>query len=212
MRGMRGMSDMIGVRDMRVVSDMRGVRDMIGVRVKLSLPSHSSHTSHIAHSSHTLAYLRLLNQSIMSLENTINEDLKTAMKAKDQASLRGIRAIKSAILLFNTSGAAEGLNEEKEIALLQKLVKQRQDSLDIFVKQGRDDLAVIEREEIEVIMRYLPKQMSEDEIKDQVKAIMAKLGATTMKDMGRVMGEASKALAGKADGKVIAAVVKSLLS
>jgi len=148
----------------------------------------------------------------MSLENTINEDLKTAMKAKDQVSLRGIRAIKSAILLFNTSGSAEGLNEEKEIALLQKLVKQRQDSLDIFEKQGREDLAVIEREEIEVIMRYLPKQLSEDEIKHHVKSIMSRLGATTMKDMGRVMGEASKEMAGKADGKMIAAVVKAMLS
>ncbi|MDQ3016893.1 MAG: GatB/YqeY domain-containing protein, partial [Bacteroidota bacterium] len=92
----------------------------------------------------------------MSLEANINEDLKNAMKAKDQAGLRGIRAIKSAILLFNTSGSADVLNEEKEIALLQKLIKQRQDSLDIFEKQGREDLAVVEREEIEVIMRYLP--------------------------------------------------------
>lgn len=148
----------------------------------------------------------------MSLEATINEDLKTAMKAKDQAALRGIRAIKSAILLFNTSGSGEGLNPEKEIALLQKLVKQRQDSLDIYVKQGREDLAVVEREEIEVIMRYLPKQLSEQELKDAVKGIMARLGATTMKDMGRVMGEASKELAGKADGKTISAVVKALLS
>jgi uncharacterized protein YqeY len=104
------------------------------------------------------------------------------------------------------------MTEEKEIALLQKLVKQRQDSLDIFVKQGREDLATIEREEIEVIMRYLPKQLSEEDIRDRVKAIMSKLGATSMKDMGRVMGEASKEMAGQADGKVIAAVVKSLLS
>ena len=98
----------------------------------------------------------------MSLETTINEDLKTAMKAKDQVALRGIRAIKSAILLYNTSGAGEELNPDKEITLLQKLVKQRQDSLGIFEKQGREDLAVIEREEIAVIMRYLPKQLSEE--------------------------------------------------
>ena len=147
----------------------------------------------------------------MSLEATINEDLKTAMKAKDQTGLRGIRAIKSAILLHNTSGA-DPLDTEKEIALLQKLVKQRQDSLDIFIKQGREDLAVIEREEIEVIMRYLPKQLSEEELKAAVKSIMDRLGATTMKDMGRVMGEASKEFAGKADGKTISAVVKSMLS
>ncbi len=148
----------------------------------------------------------------MSLESTINEDLKTAMKAKDQASLRGIRAIKSAILLYNTSGAADPLTPEREVALLQKLVKQRQDSLDIYEKQGREDLAVIEREEIEVIMRYLPKQLSEAELREAVQNIMQRLGATTMKDMGRVMGEASKELAGKADGKTISAVVKSLLS
>jgi uncharacterized protein YqeY len=148
----------------------------------------------------------------MSLENTINEDLKTAMKAKDQVSLRGIRAIKSAILLYNTSGAADQLDTEKEIALLQKLVKQRQDSLDIYVKQGREDLAVVEREEIEVIMRYLPKQLSEDELKVAIQDIMTRLGASSMKDMGRVMGEASKEFAGKADGKTISMVVKSLLS
>lgn len=148
----------------------------------------------------------------MSLETSINEDIKNAMKAKDQASLRGIRAIKSAILLFNTSGAGETLTEEKEIALLQKLVKQRQDSLDIFVKQGREDLAAIEREEIEVIMRYLPKQMSEAELQTAIKTIMERIGATTMKDMGRLMGEASKEFAGKADGKTISTVVKQLLS
>ena len=148
----------------------------------------------------------------MSLENTINEDLKTAMKAKDQVSLRGVRAIKSAILIYNTSGAGEELNPEREIALLQKLVKQRQDSLDIFEKQGREDLAVIEREEISVIMRYLPKQLSDDELKEGIRAIMTRLNASTMKDMGRVMGEASKEFAGKADGKAISVVVKALLT
>ena len=148
----------------------------------------------------------------MSLESTINEDLKTAMKAKDQAALRGIRAIKSAILLYNTSGTGAELNPESEIALLQKLVKQRQDSLDIYVKQGREDLAVVEREEIEVIMRYLPKQMTEEELKVAVKGIMDRVGATSMKDMGKVMAEASKEFAGKADGKTISAVVKAMLS
>ncbi len=148
----------------------------------------------------------------MSLEAKINEDLKTAMKAKDQAGLRGIRAIKSAILIYNTSGTGEALNTEKEIALLQKLVKQRQDSLDIYVKQGREDLAVVEREEIEVIMRYLPKQLTEDELKAEIKVIMDRLGATSMKDMGKVMAEASAAFAGKADGKTISMVVKAMLS
>ena len=148
----------------------------------------------------------------MSLEATINEDLKTAMKAKDQASLRGIRAIKSAILLYNTSGAADQLNEEKEIALLQKLIKQRQDSLSIYEKQGREDLASVEREEIEVIMRYLPKQLSDDELRTAIAGIIARTGASSMKDMGKVMGEASKEFAGKADGKTISAVVKEMLS
>lgn len=134
------------------------------------------------------------------------------MKAKDQASLRGIRAIKSAILLYNTSGAGDALDQDKEIALLQKLVKQRQDSLDIFVKQGREDLAVVEREEIEVIMRYLPKQLSEAEISAEVQKIISQTGASGMKDMGKVMAEASKEMAGKADGKTIAAVVKNMLS
>ena len=148
----------------------------------------------------------------MSLENKINEDLKTAMKAKDQVALRGIRAIKSAILLYNTSGSGSELSPEGEIAILQKLVKQRQDSLDIYEKQGREDLAVVEREEIEVIMRYLPKQMTEDELKAAVKGIMDRIGATSMKDMGKVMAEASKEFAGKADGKTISAVVKAMLS
>jgi len=155
----------------------------------------------------------MLNQAAaMSLESNINEDLKTAMKAKDQVSLRGIRAIKSAILLYNTSGSEDSLNAEKEISLLQKLVKQRQDSLDIYEKQGREDLAQIEREEIEVIRRYLPKQMTEDELKEGIRQIMSRTGASSMKDMGRVMGEASKEFAGKADGKTIAAVVKNLLT
>ena len=148
----------------------------------------------------------------MSLESSINEDLKNAMKAKDQAALRGIRAIKSAILIYNTSGASDQLTEEKEIALLQKLIKQRQDSLDIFEKQGREDLASIERDEIIVIARYLPKQLSEEELTAAIKGIIERTGATSMKDMGRVMAEASKEMAGKADGKTISAVVKALLS
>ena len=148
----------------------------------------------------------------MSLESTINEDLKTAMKAKDQAALRGIRAIKSAILIHKTSGTTEDLNSEKEIALLQKLIKQRQDSLDIFEKQGREDLASVEREEIEVIMRYLPKQLTEVELRAAITEIIARLGASSMRDMGKVMAEASKDLAGKADGKTISVVVKELLS
>ncbi len=148
----------------------------------------------------------------MSLESTINEDLKNAMKAKDTVALRGIRAIKSAILLFNTSGASEEMSPEKEIALLQKLIKQRQDSLDIFEKQGREDLASIEREEIAVIIKYLPQQLSGEELKDAIQSIISRTGASSMKDMGKVMAEASKELAGKADGKAISVVVKELLA
>lgn len=148
----------------------------------------------------------------MSLEARINEDLKEAMKSKDQVSLRGIRAVKAAILLAKTDGSGEALNEEKEIKLLQKLVKQRQDSLDIYVKQNREDLAAVEREEIEVIQRYLPEQLSEEKLKEIISDIISKTGASGMKDMGKVMGLASQELSGKADGKTISAVVKTLLS
>ncbi len=147
----------------------------------------------------------------MSLEAKINQDLKAAMKAKDQAALRGIRAIKSAILLAKTDGSGEALNEEKEIKMLQKLVKQRRDSLDIYEKQDRPDLAVKEREEIEVIERYLPKQLGEEELENILKEIVTQVGATSMRDMGKVMGLASKQLAGQADGKMISTVVKKLL-
>jgi uncharacterized protein YqeY len=148
----------------------------------------------------------------MTLEEKINNDLKTSMKAKDQVSLRGIRAIKSAILLAKTDGSGTELNNELEIKLLQKLVKQRKDSLEIFEKQNREDLAVKEREEIEVIERYLPKQMDTSELEGIIQKIIAQTGAESMKDMGKVMGMASKQLAGKADGKAISTVVKQLLS
>ncbi|MEM9918069.1 MAG: GatB/YqeY domain-containing protein [Bacteroidota bacterium] len=147
----------------------------------------------------------------MTLEEKIAQDLKTAMKAKDQAALRGIRAIKSAILLFKTDGSGNTLDEAKEIKMLQKLVKQRKDSLDIYTKQNREDLAVKEREEIEVIERYLPEQMSEEKLEAFIKGVIEQTGASSMKDMGKVMGMASKQLAGQADGKTISAIVKRLL-
>lgn len=147
----------------------------------------------------------------MTLEQKIANDLKEAMKSKDQAAMRAIRAIKAAILLFKTDGSGEELTPEKEIKLLQKLVKQRQDSLDIYTKQGREDLAVVEREEIEVIQRYLPEQLSEAKLKEVIAGIIAETGATSVKDMGKVMGVANQQLSGKADGKMIAAVVKELL-
>lgn len=148
----------------------------------------------------------------MSLEQKINTDLKEAMKAKDQVALRGIRAIKSAILLAKTDGSGKALDEDAEIKMLQKLVKQRRDSLEIFEKQDREDLAVKEREEIEVIERYLPEQLSEEELQAVVEKIVEETGAESMKDMGKVMGIASQRLAGKADGKAIAALVKKKLS
>ena len=148
----------------------------------------------------------------MTLEEKINNDLKTAMKAKDQISLRGIRAIKSAILLAKTDGTGEELNDEKEIKILQKLVKQRKDSLEIYEKQNREDLAVKEREEIGVIEKYLPKQLDESELEGILQQIISQTGAESMKDMGKVMGMASKQLAGKADGKTISTVVRRLLS
>lgn len=148
---------------------------------------------------------------IMTLEERLQPDLVTAMKAKDQASLRGIRAIKAALLLAKTDGSGQEITPEVEIKLLQKLIKQRKDSLDIFEKQGREDLAAIENEEITVIERYLPAQLSQEELEQVVQAVITETGATSMKDMGKVMGLASKQLAGRADGKAISAVVKQLL-
>ena len=148
----------------------------------------------------------------MSLEKRIMTDLKEAMKAKDQASLRTIRAIKAAILLQKTDGSGAELTEEMEIKMIQKLAKQRQDSYDIYVKQNRADLAEIEKAELEVLKRYLPEQLSEDKIKEVVERIIATVGADGMKDMGKVMGLASKELAGKADGKTISGIVRTALT
>lgn len=148
----------------------------------------------------------------MSLELTINEQLKKAMLAKDEKGLRGLRAIKSAILLAKTAeGGAAGLSEEAEIKMLQKLVKQRKDSIEVFETQGREDLAVKEREEVEVIEQFLPKQMSTEEIKLAVAEVIQESGLSGMSALGQVMGLATKKLAGKADGKAISAVVKELL-
>jgi len=148
----------------------------------------------------------------MSLENKINTDLKTAMKAKDQAALRGIRAIKNAILLSKTDGSGTVLDEEGEIKLVQKLIKSRKDSLEIYQKQDRADLAVVEEEEINILERYLPAQLSEEELSPIIQEIINKTGAESMKDMGKVMGMASNQLKGQADGKTISAIVKKLLS
>lgn len=149
----------------------------------------------------------------MALEQQITTELKTAMLAKDEVALRSLRAIKAAILLAKTSEGAGGeLKAEDEIKLLQKLVKQRRDSLEIFQQQNRADLAQKEQEEIAVIERFLPKQLSPEELKSLLAKIIAEVGATSPADMGKVMGAATKQLAGKADGKAISAAVKELLA
>ena len=149
----------------------------------------------------------------MNLEQKIMTELKTAMLAKDEAALRSLREVKAAILLAKTSeGAAGELKEEDEIKLLQKLVKQRKDSLEIFQQQNRTDLAKKEEEEIEIIEKFLPKQMGADELKAVLQKIIAEVGASSPADLGKVMGVASKQLAGQADGKAISLAVKELLA
>lgn len=149
----------------------------------------------------------------MSLEQQVNDGIKAAMKAKNEPELRGLRAIKAAILLAKTSEGFKGeLTQADEMKLLQKLVKQRKDSLDIFKQQNRNDLAQKEEEEIVVIERFLPKQMDANELQEALKKIIDETGASAPSDLGKVMGVASKQLAGKADGKIISGMVKELLS
>ena len=149
----------------------------------------------------------------MPLVDTINADIKQAMLAKQEGRLRGLRAIKSAILIAQTEkGAAENLSAEKEIQVLTKLAKQRKESIEVFEKGNRNDLVAKEKEELEVIESFLPKQMTADEVKDFLKPIIEQVGAKTAADMGKVMGVASKQLAGKADGKLISEMVKQLLA
>ncbi|TJZ62756.1 GatB/YqeY domain-containing protein [Sphingobacterium olei] len=149
----------------------------------------------------------------MSLEQKINQDIKAAMIAKDNARLRGLRAVKAAILLAKTEkGGSEEVSEETEIKVLQKLVKQRKESAEIYKAQGREDLLQIEVEEQEVIEEYLPKQLDRSEIEHIIKEIISSTGASGIKDMGKVMGTANQKLAGQADGKTISEVVKSLLA
>lgn len=148
----------------------------------------------------------------MSLQVEIMVKMKEAMKSKDSVALESLRAIKAEILLANTkNGASDGLSSEEEIKLLQKLVKQRKDSAALYLEQNRKDLAEPELAQVEVIAQFLPEQMSSEELKKIVADIIATTGASSMKDMGKVMGMASKQLAGKADGKAISAAVKELL-
>ena len=149
----------------------------------------------------------------MGLELKTAIALKEAMKSKNQTALTALRAVKSAILLHKTQKSSEGeLSNEDEMKLLQKLVKQRKDSADIYKGQGRNDLADLELKEAELIQQFLPKALSEDEVKDVVKSVIEEIGADGMKDMGKVMGISTKKLMGKADGKMISTIVREFLS
>lgn len=147
------------------------------------------------------------------LINQIDQDIKQAMLGKQEARLRGLRAIKSALLLARTEkGASEDISQETELKVLQKLIKQRKESADIYKQQNREDLYKIEAEEMEVIEGYLPKQMERSEVEAYLKDLIARVGAASIKDMGKVMGAANKELAGKADGRTISELVKELLN
>lgn len=149
----------------------------------------------------------------MNLEQKIMAEMKDAMKSKNEGLLRSLRAIKAEIIKAKTEPGAGGeIDEATEQKFLQKMVKQRKDSLDIFEKQGREDLVIKEKEELDVIQRFLPKQLTEEEIMAEVKNIIAETGAKSAADLGKVMGAATKQLAGKADGKIISGIVKNLLS
>lgn len=149
----------------------------------------------------------------MSLEQDIMGELKNAMKEKNEAALRGLRAIKAEIIKAKTEPGANGeISAETEIKLLAKMAKERRDSIDLYVKQNREDLAVKEREEVAIIEKFLPKQLSQEELEAELKKIIASVGASSAADMGKVMGAASKALAGKADGRAISTTVKTLLA
>ena len=149
----------------------------------------------------------------MSLLNSLTDELKSAMRAKDTLKLEALRAIKSAVLLAKTATAADAdLSEEEEINLLQKLVKQRKDSAAIFKEQNRDDLASPEVAQAEIIAQFLPEQLSSEAIEKIIDAIITKTSAEGMKDMGKVMGMASKEMSGKADGKTISTIVKQKLN
>ena len=148
----------------------------------------------------------------MSLKQNIETEIKKAMLAKDKDRLRALRGIKSLIMLEETKGGSTGVSEEDEMKILTKAAKQRKDSADIYQQQNRKDLASVEIAELEIINEFLPKQLSEEEVEAELKAIIAELGAEGPKDMGKVMGVATKKLAGKADGKLISQKVKNLLA
>jgi len=149
---------------------------------------------------------------VMSIQKEVMEQMKAAMKSKDKVALESLRALKSEFLLANTSGGSVALSEADELKIVQKLVKQRKDSAAIFAEQGRDDLADPEIAQAKILEQFLPQQLSEGDLRKVIQEIVAQTGATTMRDMGKVMGMASKQLGGKADGKAISMVVKEMLS
>lgn len=148
----------------------------------------------------------------MSLELTINEAIKTAMREKDKVALDSLRAVKSQILLLKTEAKGADVSAEQEIAILQRMIKQRKDSYEQFVSQNRTDLAEVEAAQMKVIEQFLPAQLTTEELEAEIKKIITETGAESIKDLGKVMGTASKALAGKSDGKSISEMVKKLLS
>ncbi len=148
----------------------------------------------------------------MSLEHNITEAIKTAMREKDKTALDALRAVKAQILLLKTEAKGAEVSEEQEIAILQRMIKQRKDSFEQFSAQGRTDLAEVETAQTAVIEKFLPKQLSAEELETEIRSIIAETGAESMKDLGKVMGTASKTLAGKSDGKSISEMVKKLLT
>lgn len=148
----------------------------------------------------------------MSLSQQINDQMKQAMKSKDQSTLRGLRAIKASLLILQTQEGGGEVTEKDEMEVLVKMAKQRKDSIQIFNEQGRSDLSKIEEEELSVIEKFLPAQLDSNQVEHEVKLVISQLGATSMKDMGKVMGMANGKLKGKADGKLIADLVKKILA
>lgn len=148
----------------------------------------------------------------MSLELTISEAIKTAMKDKDKVALDSLRAVKSQIMLLKTEAKGAEVSPEQEIAILQRMIKQRKDSYEQFTAQNRTDLAEVEEAQMKVIEKFLPKQLSAEELETEMKKIISETGAQSAKDLGKVMGAASKALTGKSDGKSISEMAKKLLS
>lgn len=160
----------------------------------------------------TLIHFYIDKLNTMSLENTISEAIKTAMREKDRVALDSLRAVKAQILNLQTEARGAEISAEQEIAILQRMIKQRKDSFEQFAAQGRNDLAEVEEAQMKVIEKFLPEQLSPEELETEIKNIIAQTGAESAKDLGKVMGAASKALAGKSDGKSISEMAKKLLS